>query len=173
MPEVHDFVLTQGQRRHRTTFIKDHASISIPTQHGYHLMASQLEVEWARRFEFRGYSQAPPNSIPTSLPCYFYEPAGMKKWSSYTIGKYYWIDFVLVYEIEAIAYKSVQRARAIRWEWISIKPEPNELDLQHLQDLVKFDSRHQRAFQCCGHPQNSPIIRKITYNPQTSECNVS
>jgi len=175
---THDFVLSQGARRNDTQYITEHEDDgkSVPTQHGFFLMRSRLEAIWARHFESRGFKQATPGV--TDPPCYFYEPAGCKKWPTYAHGHHYRIDFVLVYEVEnRVIIESPERAkygvcsRAIKWEWVSIKATENAQDLEHLKALVAFDSRHQRAFQCCGYPDQHPIIYTITWD-LTSETTV-
>lgn len=125
-------------------------------------MRSRLETLWAARFERRGYTQALCGI--TTTPCYFYEPRGMKRWPTYRAGHHYRIDFVLVSVVEPFVVDGETRSRAARWEWVSIKPAEDTLDLAHLKALVEFDSRHQRAFQCCGNPQENPIIIIVSWN---------
>src|SRR2546430_8945831 len=153
---THDFTLIQGRRQNDQQFIADHAdpTISFPTLHGAHLMRSRLKARWAERFEKKGFAQA-PYGLATSIPCYFYEPRGMKRWPAYPKGHRYRVDFVLVYAVETILLEGEQRSRATRWEWISIKPSHDEADVEHLKQLVLFDSRHQRAFQCTGNPDGT------------------
>lgn len=180
-PPTHDFILSQGGRRNDTIFISrtQHDSHSTPTQHGHYLMRSRLETLWAARFERRGFVQAIPGV--TTPPCYFYEPAGSKRWPTYRKGHHYRIDFALVYEVDnRVITEDAGRAQyglcscAVRWEWVSIKPTIDDQDdRQHLSDLVMFDSRHQRAFQCCGLPDHPLHIYQITYNPITGCCDVS
>jgi hypothetical protein len=167
---THDFVLWQGNRTNDTQFITrpNVEQCSVPTQHGAHLMRSKLEALWAARFERRGFPQAPTGVAPT-VPCYFYEPAGMKKWPTYPSGHHYRIDFILVHEARVGVVKQKSRSCAVRWDWISIKPELDHEDLHHLQHLVLFDSKHNVAFQCCGNPDH-PDIYRVVYDYSTEKC---
>ena len=171
---THDFFLLQGHRLNDQKYITSHSTdtrLGIPTQHGDHLMRSRLETQWAGRFEKKGFTQA-PYGVASSLPCYFYEPSGMKRWPSYPKGHHYRIDFILVREVETISLDGVQRSRAVRWEWISIKPAYDLTDIGYLQQLVLFDSRHQRAFQCIGPPDECHHTYQVLYNPLTQKCDV-
>lgn len=153
---THAFHLYQGRRAHDEAFVVTQGTdLSTPTKHGLYLMRSRLETLWAERFERRGFIQAPCGIVQT--PCYFYEPRGMKRWPSYPAGRHYRVDFVLVTGVETHSLEGEQRSRATAWEWISIKPTLDDVDLNHLKDLVAFDSLHQRAFQCIGLPRDERI----------------
>lgn len=162
---TYEFKLSQGLRDNDTAFItsqqyEEHRD-STPTKHGVHLMRSRLETLWAQHFEKKGYAQAPTISVP----CYFYEPAGCRKWKSYTRGRHYRIDFVLVYELDGIYAK--------RWEWVSIKPTIEyQEDRNNLIELVKFDSLHQRAMQVCGKPDDYRVY-SIVFDPDIKDCKVT
>jgi hypothetical protein len=181
---THHFILSQGARRNDTRFITEHedddtAYKGVPTQHGFFLMRSGHEAAWAKQFERRGFVQATPGI--TQPPCYFYEPAGCVKWPSYPKGKHYRIDFCLVYDVEnRVVYEDKKRAKydvcsvALRWKWVSIKPTTAfAQDRQYLIDLVKFDSRHQTAFQCCGYPDHPLRIYEFAYNSSTGGVDVT
>lgn len=151
---THDFVLLQGRRAHDTAFIAV-AHRAGPTWHGRHLMRSALEARWAAYFESRGYRQA-DRGLATP-PCYFYEPRGMRRWPGYPAGRHYRVDFVLVDAVETVVVDGESRSRAARWTWISVKPAFDPVDLEHLRQLRRFDSRHSRAFQCVGDPANPRV----------------
>lgn len=169
----HDFILGQGERKNDYTFLTNQASRqSTPTQHGAHLMRSYHEAQWAQHFERKGFAQAPINSpVAFSVPCYFFEPYGGKRWPSYPAKHHYRIDFVLVYEIQPHIFWNTPRFYAKRWEWVSIKPTTEFADdRRHLIELVQFDSLHQRAMQLCGLPTERHRIYSITYDAVSKTC---
>jgi len=154
--KTHAFTLMQGDRCNDTAFISSSLNrISVPTWHGRYLMRSVLETEWAKHFESRGYCQT-GRGITESLPCYFYEPRGMKKWPGYP-GGHYRIDFILVSAVKTICFKGENRSCATDWIWISVKPVFDSQDFEWLKELRAFDRGHHRAFQCIGNPSEHNI----------------
>ena len=177
----YDFIIGQGRRKNDTAFIEQqrlraqpHEYQGTPTQHGAHLMRSYHEASWAEHFESHGFPAAPVSaSAPYAVPCYFYEPYGMKRWSEYPTGHHYRIDFALVKSIAPYLYRERQkdegktRYRATSWQWVSIKPENFdrwELDRRYLEALVRFDSLHQTAMQICGLPAKPHRIYLFKHN---------